>query len=139
MALNGRNSGSVIPTIERAFSHSVGRTLRGKVVFEDPIHHISGKIAKKFRTVYNYMKATGLKYTSVHGERSTQPSTKELKARERFTAVAAMVRARKIDLSKIVTDQEAFLAQKDSATGAKTMRAYLWRVCGQEYDEQHQG
>ena len=64
---------------------------------------------------------------------------KELKARERFTAVAAMVRARKIDLSKIVTDQEAFLAQLDSATGAKTMRAYLWRVCGQEYDEQHQG
>ena len=111
----------------------------GKVFFEDPIHHISGKIAKKFRTVYNYMKATGLKYTSVHGERSTQPSTKELKARERFTAVAAMVRARKIDLSKIVTDQEAFLAQKDSATGAKTMKAYLWRVCGQEYDEQHQG
>ena len=111
----------------------------GKVVFEDPIHHISGKIAKKFRTVYNYMKATGLKYTSVHGERSTQPSTKELKARERFTAVAAMVRARKIDLSKIVTDQENFLAQKDLATGAKTMKAYLWRVCGQEYDEQHQG
>ena len=111
----------------------------GKVVFEDPIHHISGKIAKKFRTIYNYMKATGLKYTSVHGERTTQPSTKELKARERFTAVAAMVRARKIDLSKIVTDQEAFLAQKDSATGAKTMRAYLWRVCGQEYDQAHQG
>ena len=111
----------------------------GKVVFEDPIHHISGKIAKKFRTIYNYMKATGLKYTSVHGERSTQPSTKELKARERFTAVAAMVRARKIDLSKIVTDQENFLAQKDSATGAKTMKAYLWRICGQEYDEQHNG
>ena len=111
----------------------------GKVFFEDPIHHISGKIAKKFRTVYNYMKATGLKYTSVHGERSTQPSTKELKARERFTAVAAMVRARKIDLSKIVTDQEAFLAQKDSATGAKTMKAYLWRVCGEEYDAQHNG
>ena len=111
----------------------------GKVFFEDPIHHISGKIAKKFRTIYNYMKATGLKYTSVHGERSTQPSTKELKARERFTAVAAMVRARKIDLSKIVTDQENFLAQKDTATGAKTMKAYLWRVCGQEYDQQHNG
>ncbi len=38
----------------------------GKVFFEDPIHHISGKIAKKFRTVYNYMKATGLKYTAQH-------------------------------------------------------------------------
>ena len=69
----------------------------GKVVFEDPIHHISGKIAKKFRTIYNYMKA----------------------------------------LTKIVADQQAFLAQKDTAGGAKTMRAYLWRVCGQEYDQQH--
>ena len=25
-----------------------------QVVFEDPIHHISGKISKKFRTTYNY-------------------------------------------------------------------------------------
>ena len=118
----------------------------GKVFFEDPIHHISGKIAKKFRTIYNYMKATGnymkatgLKYTSVHGERSTQPSTKELKARERFAGVAAMVTARRADLTKIVADQQAFLAQKDTAGGAKTMRAYLWRVCGQEYDAEHQG
>ena len=29
----------------------------GKVVFEDPIHHISGKIAKKFRTIYNSWRA----------------------------------------------------------------------------------
>ena len=111
----------------------------GKVVFEDPIHHISGRIAKKFSTIYNYMKATGLKYTSVHGERSTQPSTKELKARERFAGVAAMVTARRADLTKIVADQQAFLAQKDTAGGAKTMRAYLWRVCGQEYDAEHNG
>ena len=78
-------------------------------------------------------------YMRTKTKRGTQPSTKELKIRERFTAVAAMVRARKIDLSKIVTDQEAFLAQKDTATGAKTMKAYLWRVCGQEYDAEHQG
>ena len=113
--------------------------IMGKVVFEDPIHHISGKIAKKFRTIYNYMKATGLKYTSVHGERTTQPGTKELKARERFAGVAAMVTARRADLTKIVADQQAFLAQKDTAGGAKTMRAYLWRVCGQEYDQSHNG
>ena len=37
------------------------------VVFEDPIHHISGKISKKYRTCYNYRKAGGRKYTSVHG------------------------------------------------------------------------
>jgi len=70
-------------------------------------------------------------------DRTSQPSTKELKARERFAGVAAMVTARRADLTKIVADQQAFLAQKDTAGGAKTMRAYLWRVCGQEYDQQH--
>ena len=109
----------------------------GKVVFEDPIHHISGKIAKKFRTIYNYMKATGLKYTSVHGERSTQPGSNELKARERFAAVAKAVRLRRGNLSLITQDQENFLAQKDTAGGKRTMRAYLWKVCGEEYDTQH--
>ena len=111
----------------------------GKPVFLDPIDYISGKISRKYRTIYNRRKDNDRRYTQVRGERTTQPSTKELKLRERFTAVAAMVRARKIDLSKIVTDQENFLAQKDLATGAKTMKAYLWRVCGQEYDQQHNG
>ena len=72
-------------------------------------------------------------------ERSTQPTGDELKARERFAAVAAMVKARKGDLSQISADQDNFLAQKDTAGGKKTMRAYLWLICGQEYDAQHQG
>ena len=109
----------------------------GKVVFEDPIHHISGKIAKKFRTIYNYMKASGLKYTSVRGERTTQLSSNELNARERFKTVSGMVKARKEDLTKISQDLQAFLAQKDLAGGKKTMKAYLWKVCGEEYDAQH--
>ncbi len=50
-----------------------------------------------------------------------------------------MVNARRADLTKIVADQQAFLAQKDTAGGAKTMRAYLWRVCGEEYDQSHNG
>ena len=68
-------------------------------------------------------------------DRTTQPSTEELKARERFAAVSAMVTARRADLTKIVADQQAFLAQVDTAGGAKTMRAYLWRVCSEEYDQ----
>ena len=70
-------------------------------------------------------------------QRSTQPTGDELKARERFAAVAAMVKARKGDLSQISADQDNFLAQKDTAGGKKTMRAYLWKVCGEEWDAQH--
>ena len=70
-------------------------------------------------------------------KRSTQPSSHELDIRERFAAVAAMVKVRAKDLTKIDDDQAAFLAQRDTAAGKKTMTAYLWLVCGQEYDQQH--
>ena len=70
-------------------------------------------------------------------KRSTQPSSHELDIRERFAAVAAMVKVRAKDLTKIDDDQAAFLAQRDTAAGKKTMRAYLWLVCGAEYDAQH--
>ena len=69
--------------------------------------------------------------------RTTPPSVKEINIRNRFSAVSAMVIARREDLTKVTTDQAAFLAQKDLANGKKTMRAYLWYVCGQEYDAQN--
>ena len=69
--------------------------------------------------------------------RSTQPSTDELNARSRFAAVSAMVKVRKRDLEHIAEDQENFLAQKDTALGKKTMRAYLWKICGALYDQQN--
>ena len=71
--------------------------------------------------------------------RSTQPSAKELDARARFTAVRAAVKTRKADLMAITQDQINFKAQKDQPNGKKTMNAYLWKVCGDEYDAQHQG
>ena len=70
-------------------------------------------------------------------KRSTPVTTKEVNIRNRFRAVAAMVLERKEDLTKVTTDQAAFLAQKDTANGKKTMKAYLWMVCGQAYDQQN--
>ena len=70
-------------------------------------------------------------------KRSSKPKAKELAARSRFTEVGAAVRQRSKDLMQISTDQANFLAQRDTAGGKKTMRAYLWYICGQEYDQQH--
>jgi len=50
-----------------------------------------------------------------------------------------MVKARRRDLSKMVADQQAFIAQKDLPNGKKTMTAYYWYICGQEYDESLNG
>ena len=72
-------------------------------------------------------------------KRSTPLTSNELDARARFTAVAAAVKARKSDLNQITTDQINFAAQKDQAGGKKTMRAYLWLICGQAYDAEHNG
>ena len=70
-------------------------------------------------------------------QRSTVPTERELFARVRFAAVAEAVNNRSQDLSKITTDQQAFLAQKDLAGGKKTMKAWYWMVEGAAYDQEH--
>ena len=72
-------------------------------------------------------------------ERTSPLTSNELDARARFAAVAAAVKARKSDLNQITQDQINFAAQKETAGGKKTMRAYLWKVCGDIYDAAHQG
>jgi hypothetical protein len=70
-------------------------------------------------------------------DRVTPLSQDEQAARIRFTAVTQAVAARRKDLMKITSDQAAFVAQKDSPTGCKTMTKYLWSICGAEYDQNH--
>ena len=72
-------------------------------------------------------------------ERTSPLTSQELDARARFSAVAAAVKARKEDLMNITKDQIDFAAQKDQPGGKKTMRAYLWLICGQKYDAEHNG
>ena len=62
-----------------------------------------------------------------------------MSVRQRFTAVAAAVKARANDINQITQDQIAFKAQKDQPGGKKTMKAYYWKVCGDLYDEAHNG
>ena len=70
-------------------------------------------------------------------KRTTPLSQKEMAAQSRFAAVAAAVKARAGALEHVASDRQAFLAQKDNADGKKTMKAYLWKVCGDAYDAQH--
>ena len=69
-------------------------------------------------------------------KRTSALSEDELAARTRFTSVQAAVRARAKNMTLIAQDQEDFLAQKNQPYGRKTMRAYLWKVCGEAYDAQ---
>ena len=70
-------------------------------------------------------------------KRTTPISDREQAARSRFQSVAAAVKVRSKNLSTLTTDQAAFEEQKNEANGKKTFKAYLWSVCGAEYDAQH--
>ena len=70
-------------------------------------------------------------------QRTGDISENEVNARLRFSTVRAAVKARAKNLTTITADQEAFEAQRNLSTGKKTFNAYLWKVCGQEYDAQH--
>ena len=70
-------------------------------------------------------------------KRSTPVTADELAARARFEAVSKAVALRRKDLMQISNDQAAFVAQRDTAGGKKTMTAYLWKVCGDAYDQEH--
>ena len=72
-------------------------------------------------------------------DRTGPISADEAAARLRFSTVAAMVKQRKGDLTKIAADQAAFLEQKDLADGKKTLKAYYWKICGDQYDESLNG
>ncbi len=70
-------------------------------------------------------------------KRTSQPSSKELAARARFTAVSAAIKTRKADLMKVTEDEAAFIAQKNLAGGKKTLKAWYWMVEGAAYDQEH--
>ena len=129
-------------------------TTMAKVEWSAGIDHVSGALSKPgksaqhscakmllgtHRVAATQSKDCNRLYLRKPVERSTQLSAKELAIRERFAEVRAMVATRRKDLNKISQDQLDFLAQKDLATGKRTMNAYLWMVCGQEYDAAHQG
>ena len=110
----------------------------GKVTFEDPIHHISGKISKKYRTCYNHKRINGLNFTSVPGERTTPVSAEEIKRRERFKVVRLAARSRAMDLMHLTYDQMDF-AEERKAKGAAfkytTYNGWLFGKAWKCYDE----
>jgi hypothetical protein len=107
------------------------------VVFEDPIHHISGKISRKYRTCYNYRRWSGRKYTSIHGDRTTPVSAEEKARQERFKVVREAARLRAMDLSHLTYDQMDFVEErkaKGTAFKYTTYKGWLFGKAWKCYD-----
>ena len=108
------------------------------VVFEDPIHHISGKISRKYRTCYNYRRWSGRKYTSIHGDRTTPVSAEEKARQERFKVVRLAARSRAMDLMHLTYDQMDFIEERKAKGAAfkyTTYQGWLFGKAWKCYDE----
>ena len=60
--------------------------------------------------------------------RSTPYSQEELAAQTLFSRISKAVALRRKNVELMVTDQQAFQAQKDNPNGYKTIKQYLWHV-----------
>ena len=105
-----------------------------KVEWSAGIDHVSGALSKPgkngqhscakmllgtHRTAATQSSDCNRLYLRKKVKRTSPLKPKEVAARQRF--------------------QANFAAQKDQAGGKKTMKAYLWKVCGDIYDAAHNG
>ena len=67
-------------------------------------------------------------------KRSTPVTAHEIEIRTLFQQRLSWVNARAKNLATLTSDQENFLAQKDAAGGAKTWKAYLWKLAKEAID-----
>ena len=98
-----------------------------KVVFLDPIDHVSGKLSKKSRVTYCYRANSNeagedRKYTQIRGKRSTPYTAAELARFDKFAAVARSTAAVMKNPASLATAQTEFNAQ----TTYKKLRNYVW-------------
>ena len=70
-------------------------------------------------------------------KRNSPYTADEVAQHKRFAAITRAVAARTQDLALVSQDRAAFAAKKNSPGGKRTMKAYLWAVCGAEYDQQN--
>ena len=128
----------------------------GKVTYSPGIQYVKGSLAKPKKVdghnhgdyligTHREAATTNPNCTRIYirkadtYDRKTPVTADELAARARFEAVSKAVALRRKDLMQISNDQAAFEEQKNEANGKKTFKAYLWKVCGDAYDQQHNG
>ena len=93
-----------------------------KVVFLDPVDHVSGKLSKKSRVTYMYKAENDRKYTQIRGKRKTPYSADELARFDKFAAVERATAAVMKNPQSLNTAQTEFKAQ----TTYKKLRDYVW-------------
>lgn len=98
-----------------------------KVVYLDPIDHISGKISRKHRTVYCYRTGTGAKYTSIYTTPTGDPTAAQQASIAKFRQAAQQTNTIMMDIDRLESYRTAWRNQiKSGNLTYRTLRGYIF-------------
>ena len=104
----------------------------------DPVDYISGKISKKYRTIYNRRRVSDRRYTQVRGDRTTPVSVEEKARQEKFKVVRQAAIERSMDLMHLTYDQMDFMEERKAKGAAfkyTTYKGWLFGKAWKCYDD----
>ena len=98
-----------------------------KVVYLDPIDHISGKISKKHRTTYCYLNSTGTKYTQLYTKPTGAPTAAQQASTAKFRQAAQQTNTIMMDIDQLEPYRTAWRNQIHSGNlRYRTLRGYIF-------------
>ncbi len=125
--------------VERSVNAVDCRTRMAKVQWSTGIDHVSGALSKPGKNPQH--SCTQMLLGTHRTAETTNPNCNRLYLRQpitrsRFGSIAAAVNARLKDPSKMAADQAAYRAQKNTAGGKQSMKAYIWSLEMAAFDGQ---
>ena len=98
-----------------------------KVVYIDPIHHLSGKIARKHRTTYCYLTATDTKYTQQYTKPTTAPTASQVAMMTKFRQAAQQTNTIMMDIDQLQAYRTQWRAHMQTAHPRyRTLRGFIF-------------
>ena len=98
-----------------------------RVVYIDPIDHISGKISRKHRTVYCYRTGTGAKYTQQQSTPTGSPTAAQQACTTKFRQAAQQTNTIMMDVDLLEPYRTAWRNQiRSGNTTYRTLRGYIF-------------
>jgi hypothetical protein len=98
-----------------------------RVVYLDPIDHISGKISRKHRTVYCYLTSTGAKYTQLYTKPAGSPTAAQLVCTSKFRQAAQQTNTIMADVTQVQTYSTQWRAHMQTAHPRyRTLRGFIF-------------
>ena len=97
-----------------------------RVDYIDPIHHLSGKIARRHKTSYCYRQASEAKYTTQYRKSKSEPTAAQVAAKQKFIQAVSQTISIMTDVDMMASYRTAWKAQLKNGGKYSTLRGYIF-------------